>query len=179
MRKFRLLSLTCIVALSLAGVSSLKAAPAGKTELRVFAAASMIETLNQVIKLYAKVAPNVTVIPTFDSSGTLKTQIQEGAQCDLFISAAQKQMNQLDGACKADKQKTPAGLDLIDSRSRVNILDNRVVLVVPSGNPARIRSFKDIAKARLIALGNSAKPVLSSSRRSAGLAGAWRSWTGS
>ena len=77
-------------------------APAEETaeqvELIVFAAASLQETLTQIGELYQAVAPKVTLIFSFDSSGTLKTQIQEGADCDLFISAAQKQMNQLDAA---------------------------------------------------------------------------------
>ena len=62
-------------------------------ELIVFAAASMTETLNQIAEMYKDVAPNVTLVFNFDSSGTLKTQIEEGADCDLFISAAPKQMN--------------------------------------------------------------------------------------
>ena len=62
-------------------------------ELIVFAAASMTETLNQIAELYKEVAPNVTLVFNFDSSGTLKTQIEEGADCDVFISAAPKQMN--------------------------------------------------------------------------------------
>ena len=65
-------------------------------ELYVFAAASMQGSLDQVIEAYKAVAPEVTVVATYDSSGTLKTQIQEGADCDVFISAAPKQMNQLD-----------------------------------------------------------------------------------
>jgi len=132
----------------------------GKTvTLNVFAAASMTETLNQIIEKYKTVAPNVTVKPTYDSSGTLYTQIKEGADCDLFISAAQKQMNQLDGTLKDDKDKNPDGLDKIDTTTRKNILENKVVLVVPKDNPAGIKSFKDIANAKLIALGNSDVPV--------------------
>ena len=65
-------------------------------ELIVFAAASLTETLNAIAQDYSAENPGVTFRFNFDSSGTLKTQIQEGADCDLFISAGQKQMNQLD-----------------------------------------------------------------------------------
>ena len=134
-------------------------ASAAAVTINVFAAASMTETLNQVIEQYKTVAPNVTITPTYDSSGTLYTQIKEGADCDLFISAAQKQMNQLDGTYKTDTDKNPDGLDMIDTATRKNILENKVVLVVPKDNPAGIKSFKDLANAKLIALGNSDVPV--------------------
>jgi len=130
---------------------------AAPVELTVFAAASMTETLNQVIELYKTVAPNVTIIPTYDSSGTLMTQISEGADCDLFISAAQKQMNALD--VTKDATANPDKLDFINPDTRVNILENKVVLVVPEGNPANIAKFADIDNAKLIALGNSDVPV--------------------
>lgn len=139
--------------------SASPSASAAPVTLNVFAAASMTETLNQVIEQYKTVAPNVTITPTYDSSGTLYTQIKEGADCDLFISAAQKQMNQLDGSLKTDTDKNPDGLDMIDTATRKNILENKVVLVVPKDNPAGIKSFKDLANAKLIALGNSDVPV--------------------
>ena len=97
-------------------------AHAETTELIVFAAASMTETMDQIIESYKAVAPNVTILPTYDSSGTLKTQIQEGADCDLFISAAPKQMNALDGSLKDNADKNPDGLDMIDTGSRVDLL---------------------------------------------------------
>ena len=67
-----------------------------KTELIVFAAASMTETLTELGNSYMEEHENMGIKFNFDSSGTLKTQIQEGADCDIFISAGQKQMNQLD-----------------------------------------------------------------------------------
>ena len=66
-------------------------------ELTVFAAASMTETLDEIITLYQSVAPQVTIVPSYASSGDLLKQIQEGAVCDLFISAAPKQMDTLEG----------------------------------------------------------------------------------
>ena len=129
------------------------------TELVVFAAASLTETLTEIAAQYQSVAPHVTLVFNFDSSGTLKTQIEEGASCDLFLSAAQKQMNQLDLA--AGQEANPDGLDFVNSETRVNLLENKVVLVVPEGNPAGIESFDDLASDRLssICLGNDDVPV--------------------
>lgn len=118
-------------------------------ELHVYAAASLTESLNQIAENYKAVAPNVTITYTFDSSGTLKTQIEEGGDCDLFLSAAQKQMNGL----------TEGGY--IDEGSRVDLLENKVTLAVPQGNPAGVASFEDVNtdKVKMIALGNSDVPV--------------------
>lgn len=131
-------------------------------ELIVFAAASMTETLNQIAEMYKAVAPNVTLIYNFDSSGTLKTQIQEGAECDLFISAGQKQMNQLD--ITADPEVNTDKLDFVLEGTRINLLENRVALCVPEGNPKDIKSFDDLADklkegSVLMAMGNSDVPV--------------------
>lgn len=127
--------------------------------LNVFAAASMTETLEEIGLMYAEEAPEVELVFNFDSSGTLKTQIQEGADCDVFISAAQKQMNQLDPA--ADPQANEEGLDFVLEGSRINLLENKVVLAVPDGNPAGIERFADLGtdRLKLLALGNEDVPV--------------------
>ena len=150
---------------SASGSGSASSAPAGEpVEITVFAAASMTETIDQIFEAYKTVAPNVTVIPTYESSGTLLTQIKEGADCDLFISAAQKQMNALDGSLKDDADKNPDGLDMIDASTRINLLENKVTLVVPEGNPKGIESFDQLAEHLksgdiLLAMGNSDVPV--------------------
>ena len=131
-------------------------------ELIVFAAASMTETMNQIAELYKAKAPNVTLTYNFDSSGTLKTQIQEGAECDLFISAGQKQMNQLD--ITADPEVNTDKLDFVLEGTRINLLENRVTLCVPEGNPKDIKSFDVLADklkegSVLMAMGNSDVPV--------------------
>lgn len=131
-------------------------------ELIVFAAASMTETLTQLGDDYMKEHKNVTIQYNFDSSGTLKKQIQEGADCDIFISAGQKQMNQLDKDASADVNTE--GLDFVLEGTRFDILENKVALVVPEGNPAGINSYEDL-KAKLadgsikMAMGNSDVPV--------------------
>ncbi|MBQ3847008.1 MAG: molybdate ABC transporter substrate-binding protein [Bacteroidales bacterium] len=131
-------------------------------EIIVFAAASMTETLTEVADMYMAANPNVTVIMNFDSSGTLKTQIQEGADCDVFISAGQKQMNQLD--IEADPAVNTDGLDFVDSATRVNFLENKVVLVVPESDSKGISSFDDLAEHLkagdiLFCMGNEDVPV--------------------
>lgn len=138
--------------------------PAEPVEITVFAAASMQESLNAVIEQYKAVAPEVTVVTTYDSSGTLLTQIKEGASCDLFISAAPKQMNALDGSMKDDAEKNPDGLDYIVEGSRLNLLENKVTLAVPEGNPAGIENFDQLTDLLKngevsLAIGNSDVPV--------------------
>ena len=133
-------------------------------ELIVFAAASMTETLTEIAELYKTAAPEVTITYNFDSSGKLLTQIKEGADCDLFISAAPTQMNALDGSLIGDTEKNPDGLDLIVIDSRVNLLENKVTLAVPEGNPKGIESFDQLAELLkggevLLAMGNSDVPV--------------------
>jgi len=133
-----------------------------QVELIVFAAASMTETLEVIQKVYEAENPNVKLIFTFDSSGTLKTQIEEGAACDVFISAAPKQMNQLD--ITQDEEKNPDKLDFIDPETRINLLENKVALVVPDNNPLGLTSFDDLAdklknEMILMAMGNSDVPV--------------------
>lgn len=127
--------------------------------LNIFAAASMTETLTEIQEMYKETAPNVTLVFNFDSSGTLKTQIQEGADCDIFISAAQKQMNQLDK--DADPEVNTEGLDFVLEGTRVNLLGNKVVLAVPDGNLKDIQNFEDLGtdKLSLLALGNEDVPV--------------------
>lgn len=167
-KSISLVMILAMVALLAAGCGSTNAgsaaAPAAQSEtksepvqLTVFAAASMTETLTEIQARYKTVAPNVTLTFNFDSSGTLKTQIEEGADCDLFISAAQKQMNALDISHKKNTDK----LDFILPESRVDLLENKVVLVVPEGNSAGIQSFEDVNTdaVSMIALGNADVPV--------------------
>ena len=137
-------------------------AAAEPVELIVFAAASLTETLTAIGETYSAENPGVTFRFNFDSSGTLKTQIQEGADCDVFISAGQKQMNQLDSTASADVNTE--GLDFVDSDSRVDLLENKVVLCVPEGSDKGIDSFDALAehlKAEdiLFCMGNSDVPV--------------------
>lgn len=169
MKKFLAGLLAACMAFSLTACSTSGGADASAgadsgeaTELVVFAAASLTETLEQIAEDYKEVAPDVTLTFNFDSSGTLKTQIQEGADCDVFISAAQKQMDQLDA--DADPSVNTEGLDFVQSDSRLNLLENKVTLAVPDDNPQGIDSFDSLAQHLqagdiLLAMGNSDVPV--------------------
>jgi molybdate transport system substrate-binding protein len=135
------------------------AAEAPATEITVYAASSMTAAMNEIAGLYKQSNPNVNIVYNFDSSGTLKTQIQNGAPADIFISAAQGSMDQLDIAAlptvNVDK------LDFVLTSSRFNIVTNQVVLIVPVNSTKGISDFKDVTttKVTLVALGNSDVPA--------------------
>ena len=131
-------------------------------ELIVFAAASMTETLTELGDVYMKDHPGISLVFNFDSSGTLKTQIQEGADCDIFISAGQKQMNELD--LTAGKTVNTEGLDFVLADTRFDILENKVALAVPDDNPAGMESYEDMKEGLesgsiMLAMGNADVPV--------------------
>lgn len=131
--------------------------PVKEVELYVFAAASLTETFEQIGTLFEAANPGVKVIFTFDSSGTLKTQIEQGAIADVFVSAAQKQMNELEAGNTANTD----GLDFVLADTRINVVENKVTLAVATGNPKNVLTFADLSsdQVRLIVLGNSDVPV--------------------
>ena len=168
MKKSKILCLALAAMVAVVGLSGCgqdkkdqKAATNQKVQLHVYAAASMTETMNKIAEKYKKDHPNVEIVYNFDSSGTLKTQIQNGADCDIFMSAAQKQMNQLDVKNTTDNKDK---LDFIASDTRINLLENKVVLVTPEGNAKEIKNFNDMAEklqagSIKLVMGNSDVPV--------------------
>ena len=164
------LPLILLVLLSLTACAHKADGPFTGKELTVFAAASLQEALTEIGELYQKDRPNVTLVFNFDSSGTLKTQIEEGASCDLFLSAGRKQMDALDASAASaagagsPEERGDEALDFVLPDTRVDLLENQVVLAVPEGNPAGIHSFYELSAALeagevLLAVGNSDVPV--------------------
>ena len=118
---------------------------AEETEILVAAAASLKNAYEEeLIPMFEEQYPGVTVKGTYDSSGKLQTQIEEGLEADVFMSAAKKQMKALDEE------------GMIDRDSIVDLLENKIVLIVPTGSDKGIQSFEDIVKADSIALGDPA-----------------------
>lgn len=119
------------------------------TELTVLAAASMTDAMQEIGEAYQETHENIEFTYQFDSSGTLKTQIEEGAPADIFISAATKQMDELVQG------------ELVEEDSVFPWLENKVVLIVPKDSEDGPDSFEDAAEEEvsMIAIGNEDVPV--------------------
>ena len=116
-----------------------------KTEILVAAAASLKNAYEEeLIPMFEEENPGITVTGTYDSSGKLQTQIEEGLEADVFMSAATKQM-------KALQEKGMIAEDTV-----TELLENKIVLIVPSGSAGELKIFEDIEKAESIALGDPA-----------------------
>ena len=116
-----------------------------QTEILVAAAASLKNAYEEeLIPMFQEAHPGIAVTGTYDSSGKLQAQIEEGLEADVFMSAAVTQMNALDEE------------GLIREGSIVNLLENKIVLIVPASSHSELASFEDIGKAGSIALGDPA-----------------------
>jgi len=123
-------------------LASSRGEEAEPVEILVAAAASLQNAMEEIQIMYQEANPNVTVTFTFGASGALQQQIEQGAPVDVFMSAALKQMTALEEE------------DLIVKESKKELLENKVVLIVPKDSKLGITSFEDILKAPLIALGD-------------------------
>ena len=147
MKKKLFASVLCIamgvILLAGCGNSNTGNAKAEETTVTLFAAKSLNSVMDELITEYNKKNPKVKIVGSYDSSGTLLTQIEEGAPADLFFSAATKQMTALNDE------------GLMDPDSIVKLLENKVVLIVPEGSDKDITSFEDVAtdKVGMIGLG--------------------------
>lgn len=117
------------------------------TTVTIFAAKSLNGVVDELIAMYNEEQPNVEVVASYDSSGTLMEQIEQGAACDLFFSAAQKQMDQLEGD------------ELVVDGTRANVVNNQVCVVTYKGSGTKVTGLEDIDKAESFALADGSVPV--------------------
>ncbi|MBD9153104.1 MAG: molybdate ABC transporter substrate-binding protein [Lachnospiraceae bacterium] len=136
-----------LAAAALVGCGIQKASTAQETTVTLFAAKSLNTVMEDLIAAYQETHPNVKIVGSYDSSGTLMTQIEEGAACDVFFSAAQKQMNQLE----------QDGL-LVDG-TRYNVVNNQVCVVTYKGSNTAVTGLEDLSKAGNLALADGSVPV--------------------
>lgn len=119
-----------------------------ETEIHVFIAASLSDVMEELKTLYNQEHPEVTITYSADSSGTLLTQIEEGFECDIFFSAAQKQVNTLQNEDK-----------MVIEGKRANVVNNQVCVVKAKGTETQVTGLEDIEKAKSIALADGSVPV--------------------
>ena len=154
--KKKLLAVTLIFAMAFAmtacgGGSSdadqEEASSAEKVTVNVFAAASLSAVMEEFEAGFEEANPDVDIVINADSSGALLTQIQEGAPCDVFFSAAQKQMDELEEA------------GMVTEGTRINVVNNQLVVVTQPDSKTEVTGLADIAKAKSIALADGSVPV--------------------
>lgn len=142
-KRIGLILAICILVLSFAGCGNSTTSKTGT--ITVAAASSLKNCLDdKVIPAFNAKYPNIKVQTTYDSSGKLQTQIEQGASVDVFMSAAMKQMTALDGK------------GLITKDSIVQLLENKIVLIVPANSTLGFTSFTDVVKADKVAIGDPA-----------------------
>ena len=151
-KKLLILLLTLAMAFVFAGCGSSgeEATDEGsgdQTQVLVFAAASMQSALEELEAAFEAENPDIDIVLNCDSSGTLMTQIEEGAPCDVFFSAAQAQMDELEG------------LGLVVDGTRQNVLNNQLVVVTYPDSGTKVKKLKSIGKAKSIALADGSVPV--------------------
>ena len=118
-----------------------------QTEIQVFIAASLNTVMEDLAERYQETSPEVKITLNADSSGTLLTQIQEGYECDIFFSAAQKQMDDLE----AD--------GLVKDGTRANVVNNQVVVVTLKDSGTKVTGLETLKDAESIALAGGSVPV--------------------
>ena len=116
-------------------------------ELQVFIAASLNTAMTDIAERYEKEHPNVKIVYNADSSGTLLTQIEEGYECDIFFSAAQKQMDQLESD------------GLVVDGTRANVVNNQVVVVTRKDSGTKVTGLDNLSEAESFALAGGSVPV--------------------
>lgn len=142
--------LSLILVLGMAGCkdsASQNASKETETEIQVFIAASLYDVMLQIEEQYQEMHPNVKIVFNADSSGTLMTQIREGYACDLFFSASEKQVDELETE------------GLVKEGARADLLSNRVVLVALKDSKTRVKGFANLEDAESIALAGGSVPV--------------------
>ena len=148
MRKAGMLMVTALAASLLAGCGYKASDKKEEVTITVFAAKSLNQVMEELIAEFQKTHENVNVQGSYDSSGTLMVQIEEGADCDVFFSAAVKQMNQLD---ETD--------GLVVEGTRHNVVNNQVCVVTYKGSNTKVTGLMDIKNAGSIALADGSVPV--------------------
>ena len=118
-----------------------------QTAVNVFAAASLSAVMAEFEAAFEEANPGVDIVVNADSSGALLTQIQEGAPCDVFFSAAQKQMDTLEGD------------GMVVEGTRTNVVNNQLVVVTQPDSETAVTGLADIANAKSIALADGSVPV--------------------